>query len=101
MIEAERAALDQRARKAPECQDRGRLARQVELMLRMAYCLGRILRGQPQSDQADRQVDEEDRAPAHQRNQSAADKGTCGQSEARARGPNADRAAASLFVRIS
>ncbi|MEZ0054746.1 hypothetical protein ABIF26_000254 [Bradyrhizobium elkanii] len=54
--------------------------------------------GEPQAGQADRQVDQKDRAPADQRDQSAADERAGGQRKARARGPDPDRASPRLLV---
>ena len=50
---------------------------------------------QPQAGETDRQVDQKDRTPAEERDQRAANQGTRSQREARARGPDGNRAALS------
>ena len=70
---AARAALDQAAREGTERDNRRGLTRQVDLTLLEARGLRRMTPGEPQAGQSDRQVDQEDRAPADQRDQCSAD----------------------------
>jgi len=100
MCPADGAALDDRAGETSKRGNRRDLARQVKLVLRRARGLAGIARGQPQAGEPNRQIDEEDEAPADQRDQAAADEGTSGQRQTCARRPDADGAAARLVVGI-
>jgi len=97
---SERAALDNCAGEKAERCDRGDLTRQVYPALRRSRRLAGKAPRQPQPRKADRQINEEDRAPADQCDQAAAHNGTSRQRKACAGGPDTDRASTSFFVRI-
>src|SRR5262249_14736756 len=100
MAPAERAALDQGAGQHTERRDRRDLARQIDLTLRELRRLLSITPGKPEAGGADWQVDQEDQAPADQRDQHAAYERARGQRGGRACSPDADRAAARLRIGI-
>jgi hypothetical protein len=94
------AAFDHRRGERSQRQDRRDLARYVERGRRQALGLGRIAPGQPDADKADRQIDQEDAAPAGECDQQAADQWSGGQRETRACRPNTDRPMALAFLLI-
>ncbi len=100
MAPAKRAAFDDRAGKTTKGCDRRALARQIDLALLMSWGLGGIAPAQPQAGETDRQIDQEDRPPANQRNQAAANQRPGDQCEAGTGGPNSHRATALFFVRV-
>jgi hypothetical protein len=67
------AAFDHRRGQRSQRQHRRGLARYVDRARRRARGLGRVAPGQPDADKADRQIDQEDAAPAGERDQRAAD----------------------------
>ena len=88
------SAFDQRGGDRAERCDRQELSGQVEFALRRTRGFAGIAPGQPETGQTDRQVDQKNRTPPVQRDEAAADQGSCGQRETRTGRPGPDRTAA-------
>ncbi len=99
-LPTERSAFDDRSSQAAEHHDGGHLAREIDLAVRGFGCLLGVAPCQPKSDQADRDIDQENAAPTRDGDEAAAHERTCGQGEACARRPDGDRATAFLLARI-